>query len=61
DNKLYTFPSPNDMVSQLRLIPVEGFYDRGKTKQNKAEAEAILHEVIRRLSDPILKTGALAL
>jgi len=59
DNKLYTFPSPNDMVSQVRLIPVEGFYDRGKTKQNKAEAEAIINEIIRRLSDPVLKNKSI--
>ena len=59
DNKLYTFPSPNDMASQVRLIPVIGFYDRGKTKQNKAEAEAIVQEVIRRLSDPVLKNRSI--
>ena len=59
DNKLYTFPSPNDMVSQVRLIPVEGFYDRGKTKQNKAEAEAIVCEILRRLSDPVLKNRSI--
>lgn len=51
DNKLYTFPSPNDLVSQVKLIRPEGFYDKGKTKQNKAEAEAIVNEIIRRLSD----------
>lgn len=54
-NKLYTFPSPGDMVSRVRLIPLEGFYDRGKTKQNKAEAEAIVREIMRRLSDPALR------
>jgi len=52
ENKLFTFPSPNDIVSQVRLVPVQGFYDRGKTKQNKAEAEAIIREITRRLSDP---------
>jgi len=51
ENKLYTFPSPNDIVSQVRLIPVDGFYDRGKTKQNRAEAEAIVREITKRLSD----------
>ena len=55
NNKLHTFPSPNDIVSQVSLIPVEGFYDRGKTKQNKAEAEAIIGEIIRRLSDVELR------
>ena len=59
DNKLFTFPSPSDMVSQVRLIPVQGFYDRGKTKQNKAEADAIVAEIIRRLSDPVLKNKSI--
>jgi hypothetical protein len=43
----------------VRLIPVEGYYDRGKTKQNKAEAEAIIREIIRRLSDPVLKNRSI--
>ena len=59
ENKLFTFPSPNNMASKVRLIPVEGFYDRGKTKQNKAEAEAIVREIIRRLSDPVLKNRSI--
>lgn len=54
DNKLFTFPSPNDLVSEVKLIPVEGFYDRGNSKQNKAEAEAVISELVRRLKDPIL-------
>jgi hypothetical protein len=59
ENKLYTFPSPNDMVSQVRLIPVEGFYDMGKTRQNKKEAEAIVQEIIKRLSDPVQKNKSI--
>lgn len=51
DNKLYTFPSPNDLVSEVRLVPLDGMYDKGKTKQNKAEAEAVVAEIIRRLQD----------
>lgn len=39
ENKLLTFPSPNDLVSNVKLCLVDGFYDRGKTKQNKAEAK----------------------
>ncbi len=54
DNKLYTFPSPRDLVSSVTFVPVEGFYDRGRTKHNKAEAEAVIAEIVRRLSDPIL-------
>lgn len=55
ENKLYTFPSPNDLVSKVRHIPVEGFYDRGKTKQNEAEAHAVVAEIVRRLHDPELR------
>lgn len=51
DNKLYTFPSPNDLVSEVKLVSVEGSYDKGKTKQNRAEAEAVVAEIVRRLQD----------
>ncbi|WP_158299201.1 DUF3320 domain-containing protein [Paenibacillus antri] len=52
ENKLFTFPSPNERVSSVRWIPVDGVYDRGRTKQNRAEAEAVVAEVLRRLKDP---------
>ena len=54
DNKLYTFPSPNDRISRVRLVEVKGFYDRGRSKQNRAEAAAIIKEIKRRLTDPVL-------
>ena len=59
DNKLYTFPSPNDSVSQVRLVHVDGVYDHGKTRVNRAEAEAVVNEVIRRLRDPKLKKDSI--
>ena len=34
DNKLYTFPSPNDRVSAVKLVHIDGYYDKGGTKQN---------------------------
>ena len=51
DGKLYTFPSVDDRASKVRFIPVDGTYDFGKTRSNRAEAEAIVKEVVRRLSD----------
>ena len=54
DNKLYTFPSPNDRISEVQHIAVNGSYDRGRTKQNRAEAEAVVKEIFRRLRDPEL-------
>ena len=55
ENRLYTFPSPNDLRSQVMLVPVEGSYDRGGTKQNRAEALAVVDEILRRMRDPALR------
>lgn len=55
ENRLYTFPSPNDLISGVKFIPVEGYYDRGRSKQNRAEAEQIVAEIIRRLRDDNLR------
>ena len=52
DNKLYTFPSADDQQRKVRLVPVEGWFDRGKTRQNMAEAQAIVAELSRRAHDP---------
>ncbi|AMR33956.1 DNA helicase [Mucilaginibacter sp. PAMC 26640] len=54
DNKLLTFPSTDDIVSKVQFVKVEGFYDKGKSRQNKFEARAIVDEVVFRLSDPVL-------
>jgi len=55
ENKLMTFPSPNEPISSVTWYPVEGYYDRGRTKQNRAEGEAVIGEIIRRLKDPELR------
>lgn len=55
DNKLYTFPSPDDQVSEVSWVHVEGYYDKGSTKTNKAEAQAVVEEIKRRLADPELR------
>lgn len=59
DNKLFTFPSPNDLVSAVRLVHVDGFYDKGNTRQNMAEAKAITEEIIKRLSDKELQKNSI--
>ena len=48
ENKLFTFPSVNDREKKVRLIHVDGVFDRGKTRQNRAEAEAVVEELRRR-------------
>ena len=53
-NNLYTFPTPNDLVSEVKIVHPEGYYDR-KTGCNKAEAEAIVAEIIRRYRNPKLR------
>ncbi len=52
DNKLLTFPSPDDLATKVTIVRVEGYYDRGKTRQNSFEAKAVIEEIRRRLSDP---------
>lgn len=52
DNSLFTFPSPDDRISRVRFIAVNGVYERGKTRQNRAEAVAIVKELIRQLTAP---------
>lgn len=59
ENKLMTFPSPDEPVSSVRWCPVEGYYDRGLTKQNRAEGEAVVAEIIRRIKDPVLRQQSL--
>ncbi|WP_230495152.1 DUF3320 domain-containing protein [Pseudoneobacillus rhizosphaerae] len=53
ENKLITFPSIDDQVSRVSFRNVGGIYDRGKTKQNKIEAEAVVDEIFARLNDPL--------
>lgn len=59
ENKLLTFPSVNDRESKVRLIPVDGVFDRGKTRTNKAEAQAIIAEIKRRYQSPDLSGQSL--
>ncbi len=60
DNRLCTFPSP-DADSKVHLVPVDGTYDRGFTKRNRKEAEALVREVIRRLKDPVLSRSSMGI
>ena len=50
DNRLTTFPSVDDRLSKVQLVHVDGVYDKSHSRCNKAEAEAIVAEVVRRLS-----------
>ena len=52
ENALLTFPSNDDLSTRVRFHPVEGVYDRGRSRTNEAEADAVVEDVKRRLSDP---------
>lgn len=51
DGSLITFPSVDDRCTKVHHVPVKGTYDKGGRRQNKSEAEAIMKEIRRRLSD----------
>ena len=48
DGRLFTFPSVDDRERKVSLVQIEGTYDKGRTRSNRAEAEAIVAEVLRR-------------
>ena len=62
DNALHTFPAAESSRQRLgvSLSPVpEGHYDKGRSRTNRAEAEAVVAEVMRRLGDPLLRRRSL--
>ena len=61
ENKLLTFPSVDDRESKVRLVHVDGVFDRGRSRTNKAEAQAVLEEIKRRYADPELSAQSLGI
>lgn len=60
--RLCTFPSPDAPESRVKLKFIEnGVYDRGFTKCNKPEAEAVVAEVVRRLRDEKLRRKSMGI
>ena len=53
DGKLYTFPSVDNRRSKVTFVPVDGVYDHGRTRSNRAEAEAISRKVVSIFQDYI--------
>lgn len=52
ESNLITFPAAQTKASAVEWRKVEGVYSKGKSRQNQAEAEAIVAEAVRRLTDP---------
>ena len=53
DNSLITFPSPYTNDTGVRFERVHGVYDRGGSRTNRAEAEAIVDAIGRHYLDPL--------
>lgn len=53
ESGLITFPSPVTHDTAVKLTVVPGVYDRGASRTNRAEADAIVNEVIAHFSDPV--------
>lgn len=49
NGRLTTFPSVDNQISMVTLRHINGVYDRSRSRSNKAEAAAVVDEVIRRL------------
>ncbi|MCH5716811.1 DUF3320 domain-containing protein [Niabella hibiscisoli] len=52
ENKLLTFPSADDLNRKVQYHYVPGFYDKGKTRTNSFEADAIVQYIREHYTDP---------
>ena len=52
DSSLITFPAAETRASAVEWRRVEGVYAKGKGRCNQVEAEAIVQETVKRLTDP---------
>lgn len=52
ENKLLTFPSSDDLNRKVKYHQVKGFYDKGKTRTNKFEADEIVEFVKSHYKNP---------
>lgn len=59
ENKMLTFPSVNDRERHVTYKNVKGHFDRGKGRVNRAEAEAVIKEIMRRYQDVLLKSQSI--
>ena len=58
DNKMLTFPSPNDLDTKVGIRRVGGRYEKG-TRCNTIEATAVVDEICRRVNDPSLSSHSI--
>ncbi|QKO13979.1 hypothetical protein HAT91_02350 [Dickeya solani] len=51
-SNLITFPAAQTKSSMVEWRKIDGLYAKGKGRHNQAEAEAIVAETVKRLTDP---------
>lgn len=56
---LITFPSVDDKRTRVHYIHIDGYYDKSNSRCNRAEAEAIVAEIERRLRDEELRKSSI--
>ncbi|WP_207456412.1 DUF4011 domain-containing protein [Herbiconiux sp. SYSU D00978] len=59
DGRLVTLPAPGHGQGGLSLRRLEGMFDRGRSRTNQAEAQAVVDEVTARLSHPSRRTESI--
>lgn len=52
EGRLMTFPSVDDRASHVQFVAVQGTYDKGASRSNRQEAEAIVQQIVDHYSDP---------
>lgn len=53
ENKLLTFPSSDDLNRKVKYHQIKGFYDKGKTRTNKFEADEIVEYIQSHYSNSL--------
>lgn len=61
NGELITFPSTDDQKTKVNFVKINGVYEKGGRRCNKAEAEAIVKEVVRRLKDDNLRKDSIGI
>lgn len=51
ENKLLTFPSSDDLNRKVKYHHISGFYDKGKTRTNRFEADEIVKYITSHYTD----------
>ncbi|MFJ4192457.1 DUF3320 domain-containing protein [Pseudomonas sp. NPDC089534] len=54
-SELVTFPSPFTADKAVKLHPVAGIYDRGGSRTNRIEAQALVAHLVARLKSPAFR------